>query len=300
MWAYCNNVGLRLAVGCLVACACNAQLHLGGQVDAAAKSPEDAPLQVQGDAAPDAMIPLGPWSTPQPVPGASTTALDEDDPTLSSTATEMYFAAGNPKQLYLMTRPSPTGTWTAPALATDFNAAGAAEESPRLSPDDLTIYFGRNGDIYSSTRPTVGGAWSAPAPVASVNTANYEKWLAVCDGDHYMVSRGNGAQQDLYQGTLGDAGTAVAVLDSTSSEISTFLSTDCLTVYFASNRSGQTQMYTSTRATVGSEWVAPTLVDTFGTATDNEDAWISPDTRTFVFATIRGGGTTKDIYLSTR
>ncbi len=250
------------------------------------------------------MIPLGPWSTPAPVPGASTATLNEDDPTLSSTATEMYFAvvggAGD-KQLYMMTRASTSDPWITPATKMDatFNTA-TQQESPRLSPDDLTLYFGRNGDIYSATRGSVGGTWSTPQIVPTISTAAYEKWLAVCANNHFMVSRANGNNgQDLFEGDLGSAGTAVASLNSGANEISTFLSPDCLTVYFSSNRSGQTQMYTSTRAAVTDAWPAPTEVDNFGAATDNEDAWLSPDTRTFVFATVRGG-TTKDIYISTR
>jgi hypothetical protein len=262
--------------------------------DASAVDAPPPPL----DAAPDAMIPLGPWSTPAAVPGAG----NADDPTLSSSALELYFGSGNPKQLYVMTRPSPAGAWGTPTkLDATFNDPRVAQESPRLSPDDRTIYFGRNGDIYTATRPAVGGAWSTPVTVAGVDTGNYEKWLAVCDASHYMVSRANGANgQDLFEGVLGDAGTAVTALNSGASEISTYLSPDCKTMFFASNRSGQTQLYTSTRATITDPWAAPTLVDTFGAATDNEDGWMSPDTRTFVFASVRGGSANKDIYISTR
>ena len=137
----------------------------------------------------------------------------------------------------------------------------------------------------------------------SGNTASYEKWLAVCGTNHFMVSRDSGAAtgQDLYEGTLGSVGSVVTELSSASSEISTFLSTDCLTVYFASNRGGQTALYTSTRATMASAWNAPTLVPApFDTGTDNEDGWISTDQRIFAFASVRNGATTKDLYISTR
>ena len=300
-------MGRRLVTGCLLACACNAKLKLGdpGSTTDGSNSPDDA-AQIS-DTGGDAAL-FGPWSTPAPVPGASTTTLDEDDPTLSSTATELYFAAGTtgvPKQLYLMTRQTPTDPWSAPQLLdATFNDPTVAQESPRLSPNDLTIYFGRNGDIYSATRQTVGGAWSVPAPVDAVNTTNYEKWLAVCDNDDFMVSRANGANgQDLYEGPLGTAGVLVVELSSTAGEISTYLSPNCKTVYFASNRGGDgtsNQIYTSTRPHLDSPWHTPTEVDTFGAATDNEDGWLSPDTRTFAFASVRDGATTKDVYMSTR
>lgn len=305
---YPGTVGRHLALSALlVSFGCSAQLHDGGAGDGAQRNSDagergDGPTAMPD--AVDAMIPLGPWSTPTSIPGGNSATVDEDDPTLNSTRTELYFAiadAAGVKQLYFMTRASPSDPWGMPTkLDGTFNTA-VTQESPRLSPDDLTIYFGRNGDIYSATRQTVGGAWTTPAMVTTVSTANYEKWMAVCAAGYFMVSRANGANgQDLFEGAQGEAGTASTVLNSTASEISTFLSADCLTVYFASNRGGTTQMYTSTRAAIDAPWVAPTEVDTFGAATDNEDAWISTDQRTFVFASIRGGGTTKDLYISTR
>jgi hypothetical protein len=151
-------------------------------------------------------------------------------------------------------------------------------------------------------RNAVDLPWSTPTIVSSVSTANYEKWLAVCNGNYFMVSRANGANgQDLYQGQLGvDGGTLVTELSSTTSEISTFLSNDCKTAYFASSRNGKTQMFTSTRQSIGGTWTTPTVVTDFGDASDNEDAWMSADQRTFAFATIRGASTTKDLYISTR
>jgi len=286
----------------LALCACNA--HLGPftsdntQVDGNQPPPPDSPQQGSGDAG------LGAWGTPALVPGASSTANAEDDETMDSNALDMIFAvavSGN-KDLYEMTRPSRTAPFGAPAALTVFNTTGT-EESPRLSADDLTLYFGRDGNIYSSTRATVGGAWSAPAVVTgSGDTASYEKWLAVCTGNHFMVSRANGNNgQDLYEGDQGTAGSLVAELSSAKNEISTFLSPDCLTVYFASNRSGQTMIYTATRTAIGSPFSTPTQVGApFDAGTDNEDAWISPDQRVFTFASVRNGAANKDVYISTR
>jgi Tol biopolymer transport system component len=251
---------------------------------------------------------FGPWSTPTPIPGASTTTSNEDDCTLSSDTLDLIYSvatAAGIKDLYEMQRASTTSAWGAPVKLTTLDTAMGSEESPRLSLDDKTLYFGRDGDIYQSTRTAIGGAFSAPTPVTAVNTTAYEKWLAVCQGGIAMVSRDNGANgQDLFEGTLADgAMTPVTELNSTFSEISTFLSTDCLTVYFASNRSGSTQIYTATRATPTGTFGTATLAPSpFSPAdgTDNEDAWISIDTRTFVFAGIRGAATTKDLYISTR
>ena len=243
------------------------------------------------------------WGAATPILGASDPALDEDDATLSSTQTELYFAIANAtKDLYVMKRATPQDPW-GPKTALPFNTTTAAEETPRLSPDDLTLYFGRAGDIYVATRPSVAQPWSAATSLASVNTTNYEKWLAVCNGNYFMISRLNGANgQDLYQGQLGNgAGTLVTQLSSASSEISTFLSSDCLTVYFASNReAGNNQIFTATRTSITAPWSTPVIVNDFGPATDNEDPWLSPASDTFVFASVRALATTKDLYISTR
>lgn len=302
---------VRLVLGLAMLCACNAKLSDGPSTDASTDgSSRDGHtfLDAGGDAA------LGAWGTPSAVTGASDPTLSTDDETLSSTQTEMYFGIvdtalpGSPKQLWMMTRASPAAAWGTPTkLGASFNVGGTtppSEESPRLSPDDLTIYFGRAGNIYSATRGSVGGTWSTPTMLpATINNGNYAKWLAACNGGHYMVSRANTPNgQDFYQGTLGGAApTLVAELNSTSNETSTFLSADCLTTYFASNRGGSTQIYTATRTSVGSAWTAPTVLDTtFGTSTDNEDPWESTDHRAFFFATVRAPDTNKAVWTSTR
>ena len=258
----------------------------------------DAPMMM-----PDAA--LGPWGTPTPVNGASDPTISQDDVTASSTLTELYFHklnGTNNYDLYVMTRPTPSDPWGSPQPVPGVNTT-LNEESPRLTPDDLTLYFGRSGDIYKITRTMVGGTWSAPQAVPEGDTPMvYEKWMAVCDNGYFMISRANGANgQDLYVGQLGNGpGTLATELNSTSSETSSFLSKDCLTTYFASSRGGQTQLYTATRTDVNSPFTTPALYDVFGTATDNEDLWVSNDQHTAFFASIRGGGTLKAVYTSTR
>ena len=302
---YHGSVDRRLILGICLAGACHAELGI---------SPDGQPAKdARGDGsalmidAPSIDAPLGPWGTPAAVTNAADPTIDQDDCTLSSTQLELFFAipdttiSGDPKDLYVLTRATTSDPWGAKTKLTTLDTS-ATEESPRLSLDDLTLYFGRNGDIYQSKRSAVGQPWGTPTAVTEVNSAAYEKWLAVCQNGYYMVSRDAGATgQDLYVGQLGGATPAPATeLNSADSEISSFLSTDCKTTYFASNRSGQTQLYTATRPDPTSPFTTPTLVTDFGTATDNEDPWESADQKTFVFATIRGTDTHKAVYLSTR
>jgi hypothetical protein len=266
-----------------------------------------------GQADPDAVDPdgpgdgppLGPWGTPQLVPGAGT-GEGEDDGSLSSTTNELVFSYADPtdgtKDLYYMRRTSPSEPWTAPQPL-PFNVAGVSDETPRFSPDDLTLYFasarpgGLGGlDIYRVSRPSVGGTWGAPEPVPGVSTTGTDKWFMPCStGSSYLTILGG----DIGQGTLGSPPSVCAELSSPQSETGTFLSKDCLTVYFASTRSGDNRIYRSTRPSVGEPFAAPTLVDDFQLlGGDQEDPWLSLDQRTFAFVSnVRGS---KDLYISTR
>ena len=297
-------MGRRLIALALLG-ACNAHLgdpsqHVQPGVDGASNS--------DGSTTPDATIPLGPWGTPTAIPGAMDATNNEDDPTLSSDGLELYFAVQvpqNDKNLYVMTRASRQDPFGAPVALGAFNTAGT-DEGPRLSYDDLTIYYGVDGDIFQSTRATKTSPWGGSTKVPGVSTAVYEKWLAVCgDGSHFVVSRLNAPNgQDLYEGTLGGgAGTLIATVSTTASEISTFVSKDCLTLYFASNRvaTNGTQIYYSTRGAIGDAWGAPVPAPApFDGGTDNEDAGYTPDNRLFVFASTRAGNGSKDLFISTR
>lgn len=304
-------MGSRLVMGVLALCACNARLGStnGGGPDSS--SPHaDAARQIDSsgnniDAA------LGAWGTPAVIQGVDVAGVNQDDCTLNSTMTELYFkkpsAAGTDQDLYWMTRATVNDPWSAPQLLSQLDTT-LNEESPRLSPDDTHLYFGRSGDIFVAARAQNGDPWGSPSPLAEVNTAAYEKWLAICDGNYFMVSRGvtradMTTDQDLFLGHMDgtDPGTVSNDLSATGfSEISSFLSKNCMTAYFASNRSGQTMIYTATRNDPTQPFGQPAMYEYFGTATDDEDPWESYDQHTFVFASVRDASTTKMIYESTR
>jgi hypothetical protein len=285
--------------------ACKAELGNGSGDDENNPGTPDASTTKQPDAGapgPDGQTTLGPWGTPAKVPGADTTA-DEDDSTLSSSRLELYFKRddGNETNLYVMTRITPNGTFGPPAALTVLNTT-VDEESPRLSQDDLTLFFGRNGDIFKTVRTSTTSPWQAPTAVTALNTGAYEKWGVACSNGYAMVSRAvsnNG--QDMFEGDIATGATSsVTQLNSTSNEQGTFLSNDCLRVYFQSSRdNGQFDIYVASRATMTTAWSNPTKIPDFNTGTFNEeDAWISPDQRTFLFASNSSGS--RDIYIATR
>jgi hypothetical protein len=265
---------------------------------------------------PDVAAPFGPWSAPAAIPQAATSAA-EDDVTLASNALEMIFAidSANGKDLFYSSRPSATASWST-AAPVSFNSAVASDETPRFSADDLTLYFASaragNGtlDIYAVQRTGPGNTtWGAPQRLAAVSTTTLlEKWFMPCGTNHYIMVQGtanNGT--DLVEGTLaagattGAAPVPIAELNSMQNETGTFVSPDCLTIYFASSRSTPTKIFTSHRLSLTDKWAAPSEVPDFPIAGGNgnqEDPWLSPDGHTFAFASDAAG--TRDIYLSTR
>lgn len=293
------TMGSRLVWSLMLACACDAQLG-GGLTDGGNGGPDGNNKPPDGGG--DGSTMLGPWGTPTKVPGADT-ALGEDDATLSSSRLELYFKRSDTDSanLYVMTRASQSAAWSSPVPLTVLNST-VDEESPRLSQDDLTLYFGRNGDIYKSTRTAVGNPWGAAAPVTPLNTTAYEKWAAVCSNGYAIVSRAvTNEGQNLFEGDVNTgAATPLTQLNSTSQEQGTFLSNDCLRLYFQSNRNnGQFNIYIASRVTMGAAWSNATVLDDFNTATfSEEDPWISPDQRTFVYSSNSSGN--KDVYISTR
>ncbi len=298
-----------------VACACEARLasapkHQGPNsqididIDASLDESVDGRIEI---ISPDATV-FGPWGPAIKIPGASTTG-EEDDGGLSSNRLEMVFSLRDPaddnrKHIFYASRASTESPFSTP-LKLAFNLDGTQDEGARFSVDDLTLYFGSTRaagpndtagdvDVYQVSRPTIGGAWGTPTLVAAVNTAGRDKWYTPC-GNQYVMSR----DEDLAQGTIGSGPTVLTALSSTAEDNGVYLTRDCLTLYFASKRSGAYKIYRAQRATDVDAWGTPTEVTDFAaTGGGQSDPWMSPDQHTFVFMSDASGNT--DLYLSTR
>jgi hypothetical protein len=292
----------------LLLCACKAEIGGGNPAD-----PDGGATDGAGNA--DAVGTFGPWSAPMLVMGASS-AVAEDDGTLSNSKLELIFAKADPaidagrKHLYWMVRMTETATWSIPVRLA-FNVDGTSDETPRFSADDKTLFFasGRAGsagqnDIWSTTRPTIGVAtgWLTPTRLGEISSTLNDKWCMPCAAGRYLMisSRAPSTTEDVYEGTTGAAPTLVAELSSNASETGPYLSPDCLTMYFASNRSGSNRIYKSTRSAITAPWSAPQIVPDFmAIGMAQEDPWLSDDQRTFVFSVLTATAN-KDVYLTTR
>jgi Tol biopolymer transport system component len=253
---------------------------------------------------------LGAWSTPQVVEGASSPQLEEFDCTMSSTKTEIIFAirpAGGTLALHVMTRPSADAdVWSTPQLLVELDTA-VNEATPRLSPDDLVLYFQSDRgnaigqtDIWRSSRSGPGASWSPPVKLDEVTSPASDRWFAPCADGRYVLVRDQGMTgADLLEGMLGGGSpTVIAALSSPGFDSSPYLTPDCLSIYFASDRSGSTDLFEAHRSSVAEPWLPPTPVADFNTGFNEEDPWISRDARLFLFS--RNVGATSDLYIAAR
>ena len=243
---------------------------------------------------------LGAFSAPQPIPGANTGA-DEQDPVMTSNGRELTFSlVAAQKDLYVMQRDA-GGGFSAPVPVTFDDPAGD-DAAPRLSPDDLTLWFGstRAGsaaeDVWTTTRTAIGGVWTAPVQFAQVNSPQVENWLSICGDGHYVLVR----ELALFEGVLGGAAPQpIAELNVSGYESGALLMADCTTLYFSSEQAGDRDLYVAHRAAPVAPWQpAQPLTELNVAGADEEDPWLSADERTVIFASSRAGSF--DLYIATR
>lgn len=257
------------------------------------------------DAAPDGPMPLGNFGTPMKIPGLSSATAVEDDVTLNSTETELYFAinANSDKNLYLSTRANLQAAWSAPTALTILNGTGN-EGGPRLSADGLTLYFAtiRNGaseDIWMSQRANTAAPWGTPTALTFANSTSVDRWFMPCGGKYIMGSdRAAAGDVDLFEGTMGQAPSRLAISTTGGVDTAPFLTPDCLSLYWAKDNGGQIDIFMATRPTMADPWTVVGAVPIVSTAGREEDPWLSPDGRRLYLAS--SVDTELDLYIATR
>lgn len=284
------------ALAVLAGCGIQLNEKVGGDAAVA-----DSPPQVDA-AVPDAPLPTGPFGTPMKILGLSSDALAEDDITLNRAETEVIFAANlaNGKELYTARRANKDAAWGTPAAIPALASAGS-DSAGRFSADELAFFYGgvRGGaseDVWVTTRATVDSPWGAPTRLAVVNSNGQDRWYNPCGNRYVMVSdRTNAGDFDLYEGVVGAAPTRLSISTAGSGDISPYLTSDCLTLYW----SHDADIYLATRATIDAPWQAQGVAADLSTAASNEqDPWMSVDRHRMYFSSNADGEF--DLYLATR
>jgi hypothetical protein len=271
---------------------------------ASADSAVDA--HVPGDAAADAATPttdavtLGPWGPPAVI---ATLPSGADDPTLTDDRLEIYFQLAN--DIHVATRASVSDPWGPSSVVSELSTSTAAESTPEVAGDGLTIYFASMrtptlgfDDIWIATRDARTSAWRAPVRVIELSSAFGDGSATPSVDGHTIVlsSLRPDSISKLFVASrthTSEPWGAPAELQSLSSGVGEFgpiLSPDGLTIYFDSQIGGGGDLYQATRSSPGAPFDPPEPITELNAAAFRDgDPWVSADGRHIVFASNRGG-----------
>jgi Tol biopolymer transport system component len=201
------------------------------------------------------------FEPPMPLAEANTTST-ETTPRISADGLTLWFSStrgGGAHDLYVMTRPATSGPWSMAVPATELNSS-VTETSPWPSPDGLRIAFDsdRAGDfdLYEASRESVSAAFAPPRRIASVSTPDREVNPAL--GPDFLemwfasVRAGTRGQDILFafrrtQDAPFETPRIVDELASAGNDDDPWISEDLRTIYFASDRTGNSEIYRATR-----------------------------------------------------
>jgi len=214
-----------------------------------------------------------------------------------------------------------TSPWqfSPPEPVTELNT-GSGEVSPELSADGLTIYFAslRPGgvgdrDIWYAMRPSIDSAFDEPINLAEVNSPDADRGPAISDDGltTYLTSDrpggGGGDWADIWVATRTDTASAfdapqpLLEINSTGYETAPDISSDGLTLYFASDRDtadGNMNIWVAARSSVSDPFGEPVEITELSSTATDWTPTLTGDGLTMFFASDRDG--TLDIWYATR
>jgi hypothetical protein len=222
------------------------------------------------------------------------------------------------EDIWMATRTSPNEAWGTPVnLGAPINSS-ASEAFASISLDGLTLYFcdffygtarpgGVGGkDLWMSTRTSWNDPWSTPVNMGSVINSTGDDITPTTSADGltliFASNRGSGGwQYDLWMSTRTNTDSEWSTpvnmgptINSTSYDGAANLSSDGLTLFFASNRPGgmgSDDIWMAVRKTVNDPWEPPiNLGSVINTNVDDTAPAISSDGRTLYFDSPRPGG----------
>lgn len=205
------------------------------------------------------------WSAPVFV-AALSSAVEDQSPGISADGLTIYFTSrrgGGDSDFYRATRPDRATAWSVPEVVTELST-GLDEFEPQPDATDHRLVLYRqlndgNRDLFETTRTDAVAVWAAPVAIDSVNTTAEERSPALADGGLAILFGSDRAGalglHDLFiahRPALGEpfaaaAPLADADLNTTADEDDPWLSPDGRTLYFSSDRSGDSEIYEATR-----------------------------------------------------
>jgi hypothetical protein len=186
---------------------------------------------------------------------------------------------------------APLGAFSAPIPLTELNTADA-EEDPSLPADQLEIFFTSNrlggagaNDIWTATRASTSEPFGVATPITQINTAMGELHAQVSPDGLSMYFSSNRAgglgAADIYFTTRASRSapwttpTLVVELSSAGADFVASPDVSGLHLVLGSNRTGNVDLFVSSRATTSSPWRGPTAIAQLNTIADEQDGMLA-------------------------
>jgi len=257
------------------------------------------------------------WTTPVPV-GEVNTEYDEGAPFLTYDGRALYFSRQGvpgpyPGRLYSATRAAPVGPFTSESELTTLNSAGSIVNYSWVSQDNLRLYYyqtlGGGHVIKMSGRASTADLWQAGTDVAELNALGGVANPSLTPDELTIVFTGTEVPgglggYDIWMGTRPDTYSPftdfrnLSEINSTAWDFHPRLSSDGLTLYFASKRYGESQLFKATRPGTDALFGSPEHLSFFNSpGAALEYPAISADAKALYFTRVTSD-TSYDIYVS--
>ena len=297
----------------------------GSVGEAGDASPADAAVVVDAEPArPDARLSdAAPGTCDREAAFTTFAAIDE----LNTDAAELnawlshdertiFFVRAVPGQqhdIFFATRDDASGKFGDPEPLDELNTTGD-EYKAMLTDDGLTIYFDRKPvgagySIMTATRPSLAADFVNDAPVSNVNLAGSSSFEPMVDSQGMYFGTTRDGDTELYfaprAGNGFAAGESLLMVNSPDhNEELPVVSADGLSLYFVSTDRAAPptglDVWMAVRDDRKAPFGAPRILESLRTDQEEFPGWISDDDCRLYFASNRGPGGDRDLWLATR
>jgi hypothetical protein len=191
------------------------------------------------------------------------------------------------------------------------NAAATDEAYPRLTNDELVMYYSRLATVwitYRVTRAAIGAPWQTPVVFYNTTYSRPQVWPSVDERRAYYAQYDPAATRfQIGRATLGDGGSVVTAgfiqeLRGAVGDFAPYLDVDEQAIWFSSARTSGNQQALDifTARQVDGGFTTPTAVEELNTSANETTPVISSDKRTIYFASARGRSSGSSIWMASR
>ncbi|MFH1718008.1 MAG: M56 family metallopeptidase, partial [Planctomycetota bacterium] len=242
------------------------------------------------------------------------TSAGEYGPNVSADGLSLYFSSNRTGgsggwDIWVTTRATTNTDWSTPINLGVIVNTSADEGRPSISADSLSLYYetNRSGgsgswDIWVTTRATTEHDWGTPVNLGpTVNSSTVDSGPSISAdglslffesgrpgfglGDIWVATRATIAEQWGPPVNLGSP------INTSDFDVQPSISADGMTLFFTSNRSGNLDLWVTTRATIAEQWGPPiNLGSVVNSSADDVFPCISADGKTLYFNSSRPGG----------